>query len=328
MIAELKPRYIVTTNYDLLIENALYLSGDVTLGIVASTPIKGRYPNSPRTEIFKMHGSFAPARQDGVAVLYPGFNSSHAEEFIVISETDYDECTAELIRSRKRSALPIWHALTNTLLIVGKAVLWEDLSFMWALRQRSEMKSKGTKCGPAWWLVEDSLSLRQYAYPGELGHMPNKKCRFPVQKDPNGAHHYFANVRALQILFEDLLPNTPGENDAIDKRKWDFAYGCLVSAPDIVAIGLTALNTMGCPNTAGKPPGDQSWWGTTPLPREGRQNLSLDGVEQYAGGPALTALSVCAALCASRTDKNDSVRCALVSVIGDDDAGKRNTVIL
>ena len=260
MIAKLKPRYIVTTNYDLLLENKLY---DWRC-YVRHRRNSASFKNS-QTTIIKMHGSFAPDKTINVAALYPGFDCANADKSIVISETDYDKCNSELIREKKKSQ-PLWKALTKTLLIVGKSVLWEDLSFMWALRQLAEMMSKGTECGPAWWLVENSISDDQELTIRNLDIVP-VQMQFPVQKASNGAHHYFANVKAFEILFGRLLEKTTLEQDAaIDQNKRKSAYNRLVRPPDVVAIGLTALNTMGCPDTRERPAARKYWFGRTPLP--------------------------------------------------------------
>src|SRR6266849_5289457 len=235
LIAELKPRYIVTTNYDSLLEEALPM---------CSCYVRARRVSHGRAtpEIIKMHGSFAPGRRTDVARLYPGFSRSDANKSIVISETDYDKCTGELIR-KGRNNTPLWRALTRTLLIIGKGVLWEDLSFMWALRQRAQMKIAGKKCGPAWWLVDSSISGDRLLTLQNLDIVPIQ-MGFPVQKDPNGAHHYFANVEAFRRLFGTRLKKALEHNATIDKKKWDTTRRRLVKAPNVVAIGLTALNTV------------------------------------------------------------------------------------
>jgi len=309
MLVHLAPGNIITTNYDLLLESAF--SGQ-QLSCYARDNWTSMLENEleSATHIFKMHGTSSPQ------LAYP-FQCLPVEEqeaclkSIVIAEEDYDACTQELVSTfEKFKDRLFWGALGKTILIVGKGVYWEDLSFMYALRKRLDLHHD-TK---AYWLHSnfsdvDRLTLQNMSiHPIQMS--------MPQVYDNDGGYHFFANFEALKRLFCDSLGHfeLPAHLKKIRSQK--------ISAPRVVAVGLAAYNTSGFPKVdPTRASDDKSWYGQLGLPREGRLNLEFAGPEQYPGGSALTAITTCANLQQAAFPNSGRRDCAMVSIIGKDGPG-------
>jgi sugar/nucleoside kinase (ribokinase family) len=298
-LAAANPSAIITTNYDHLLERALDQAGASWHCYVRDGWWKEGSKGSS-VALFKMHGSFAPP--PGWEDRY-SFPTSPPDAYgsIVLAEGDYDACTLELMRDKEASmkASPFWDALRQTILIVGKGVTWEDLSFMYALRRRRTLVPS---MGEAYWLLP-SLSAVEAVTLENLGIHP---IVINMPRQPAPGNFYFGLARAVDALFPHLQARE--FDGALMRDKED-----LVGPPRIVAIGLCAHNTAGHVRIDDQD--DQ-------LPVPGRKNHQFVKAEEYAGGAALTAIGVAAALVkslnAGTVQAESPTRCALVSAVGRD----------
>jgi len=287
MIAKLNAPYIITTNYDLLIENALP-RGKWSCYVRDSW--KYSRGQDVGTVVFKMHGTL-PFTSGS----YIDMTRDRALDTVVISEDDYDECADDL-SFRKKGIF--WEALESTLLILGKAVSWEDLSFMRALRERSIRSKK-----PAYWLLPaplsptDELILKNLEITPILMELPTKG----LNRDSLDDIYFFAYRETLQRIFQ--LRWVPRLGKKLEEHR-----AKLTTHPRVVAIGLAGQDSVG-----------RSGQKRSEFPLAGRRNVGLENFDVYAGGSALTAVTICKALDGAKSE----IRCALVSTVGDDAAGQR-----
>ncbi len=308
-LSALNPTCWITTNYDTLIERQL---AKIRASWGCMVGLAGSDTACPETAVFKIHGSFIPDCSLGTcwAGLKPGSSS------IVISESDYDQrlyqlmCAANAEASQPLAsgnsawASLFWEALCkNTVLVVGKGLYWEDLSFNYVLKVRERrLRALGEKpASTAFWLEPDlppsaCTVLQNMGITPAVAGLPNKR---------EDIHYYYAGLASLREL---VLPGVPsGGSDRDDAPFVAVKAELSARRPVVLAAGLSAYNVAGVLDNRAA---DKSWQ----LPLPGRRNLSFlpDRVEEYAGGAALTAIAVFSALAKRNTP------CAIVSNIGDD----------
>ncbi|MFC1968537.1 SIR2 family protein [Chloroflexota bacterium] len=129
LLVDLAPSGIVTTNYDLQIERAFEEQNNPWCALVRNVQDE---PEGQFTPILKMHGTLEPddqCRNKYSYAISPSWDDD-PERSVVISETDYDECLYELMRTPES---PLLRVLGQPCLIIGKSVPWQDLSFLYAL---------------------------------------------------------------------------------------------------------------------------------------------------------------------------------------------------
>jgi len=310
-LRQLRPACWITSNYDTLIERELD-TANVAWG--AMVGLNESAVACPEVPVFKIHGSFPP---DQTLRLHPWAGEPCGPDSIVISEADYDRRLFELMRhadilARPASEAPadgwierFWHALlNNTVVVVGKGLFWEDLSFNFILKVRDRrLRAKGEKPEKTAFWLEPSLSLTSQLLMRNMGLTPAVP-RLP--KKPRDEHFYYAGFVGLRELVSGAaevgLPDDPLE---LVRRRLD------ARRPLLVAAGLSAYNVAGVLRDD-----DPSLRRQLPLP--GRRNVPFieNNVEKYAGGAALTAAAVFSALAKSL------LPCAILSNVGDDHYAK------
>ncbi|MFN3317992.1 MAG: SIR2 family protein [Allorhizobium sp.] len=285
VIVELARHDIVTTNYDFQIERALHnSSADSWMALVRTDT---DYEESGRvTWVHKMHGSFAPAQHLRDKYRFPG--AQPAEASIVITERDYDECFRDLSSSRVNYGLLA--ALKRPCLILGKSVLQQDISFVYALRaSRSEGKARYV-------LLADPPSEDETIAFDNLGIKP---LVLNMPRNRGGGHYYYAYLSALGRLFGGAIERIFREE--IESNTANFAD--LALGPAVVAVGLAAKNVTGLAR----------YNDSSVVLTAGRRNLAFLDSEEHLGGAALTALLVLSSLGKA---SGSSVGRSLVSSIG------------
>ncbi|MFC2016158.1 SIR2 family protein [Chloroflexota bacterium] len=292
LLIDLAPSRIVTTNYDLQIERAFEEQNKPWCA-----PVRNVQDELPEqlTVIFKMHGTLEPDEKcrDKYRYMNPTWSAS-PERSVVISETDYDNCLYELMDTSKNTPKsPLFNALRQTCLIIGKSMTGQDLSFLYALREIYDART----ANPSYILCtsltkEENLNLHNLKIEPLLINMPS---------NPKSGHYYIGAAKALIKLFPEM-------QEAYQDEIENFAHEYdLLRAPHFVALGLSAHNTTGQIKYAGA--GGESKQQNL-LPKEGRRNLMFEA-EEHAGGSALTALGVFSAL-----DYKNIYSKSLISVTG------------
>lgn len=292
LLIDLAPSHIVTTNYDLQIERAFEEKNKPWCALVGN--VQDELPEQLST-IFKMHGTLEPDEKcrDKYRYMNPTWNAS-PERSVVISETDYDNCLYELMGTSKNvQKSPLFNALRETCLIIGKSMTWQDLSFLYALRETYDART----ANPSYILCtsltkEENLNLHNLKIEPLLINMPS---------NPKSGHYYVGVVKALIKLFPEIQE---AYQDEIENFVYEYD---LLRAPHFVAVGLSAHNTTGHMKYAGA--GGESKQQNS-LPKEGRRNLRFEA-EEHAGGSALTTLGIFSAL-----DYRNIYSKSLISVTG------------
>jgi sugar/nucleoside kinase (ribokinase family) len=301
MIAEVKPRDIVTTNYDLLIEKCLQDAGLQWRASIRNAAVE------PRKEgeilLHKMHGTVDPPGSFGKNN-YVFRNSSHrgGSDSIVIAEEDYDECLTELKASDNSS--PVLAALSHTCLVIGKSFYPEDLSFMYAFRAVRGLRGRAK---PAYALCTgashaEKLYLQNYGITA---------LEIPMPTNAHPGHYYYAMIKAL----EKLLGKRCGEAHRLESGVLDIDK--LVRRPVVLAVGLASMNVAGRTGYRGSVGANRGSGALAQeirynLPNPGRRNMRYEA-ESYVGGSAMTPLMVLTAL-----DKEERYQNSMVTAVGRD----------
>lgn len=297
MIAVLAPHFIVTTNYDLQIERVLEKRGLDWQALVRETSM----PENVRKRailVIKMHGSLNPDHD-----LASNYFSSHPKwketprDSIVIAESDYYECMHGLRNSAMESPRKnlLFDALEKVTLVVGKSVPWQDLSFLYALKETS----KARNYAPAYLLApslsqEEELNLYIRGVTPLVMNMPSTL---------KGECFYVGLIMSLAHLCMD-----PGNR--FEKEVLEFAKdNGLLRRPTFIALGLASHNTTGRPLYTRSIARSSHQY---KLPKPGRRNLVYDAYD-HPGGSALVACAVFSSL-----DWEGSYPRSLISVIGND----------
>ena len=313
LILQLNPDAIITTNYDHLIERSLDGLTDRSWRCFVRDSWRSVVADRDENTInlYKMHGTLPVSTSAGSDKKYrfkeePGNKNEEerAYDSIVISEHDYDQCNQEIhFDGSDIDSNPMIKDLTNSLLIFGKGIYWEDLSFMKLLRERRRLLRRlGVHEGiKDYWFVHslsdnDALTLETLEITPVLVPLPN---------NANDGHYFFALYKVLEFIQGGVCVAS-GKNVKLNSELQHKLTKAL-SKPHFVAIGLSAFNTA----VALRSDKDQKQPNLLPVP--GRKNHGLDPAEEYPGGSALTAISIFSSLASDlHYDK------ALVSVVGDD----------
>lgn len=328
----LKPSSVITTNYDYLIEKTLLHSSDTPdwCCYVGDAWKNDHKKNNAALTLFKMHGTFEfdnYMKDFKDKYILPEDEKIKSEsDTVVISEQDYDKCLNNLYETKteteEESTYPFWSALQKTILIIGKGPVWEDLSFMYTLRERARQRRKVKIKNNAYWLLnsiskQDKITLKNLDIIPIVTNMPKKK---------EDGHYYFSTAKALSALFEDNEKKRFDSKFSDDKADLYDRWVQLTKAPSFVAIGLSAHNTTGKVLSISKTEENKEKEDNNVyiIPKQGRRNMSFHEAEEYAGGSALTAIGVFSSLILSKKIKPHEYHTnrAIISVIGGDFYGK------
>ncbi|CAG0988352.1 hypothetical protein ANRL3_02596 [Anaerolineae bacterium] len=295
MLAEIAPSTIVTTNYDLQIERVFEEHHKPWRVIIRNGGERRINDVFNGTRIFKMHGTLEPDEGQSEKYIYTsGSWERRPDGSVVISESDYDECLAELKTS---SAEYFLEYLRRPCLIIGKGLVWQDLSFLYALRATRHER-------PWSYWITPSLSDEEAL---NLGNLKIKPILLNMPAMPQDGHYYASLAKALACILPDLPHFYLKEIDNFI-QEYD-----LIRAPSFVALGLAAYNTVGRVHHASGTEGESILY---TLPKQGRRNFRIDA-EESPGGSALTALGTF-----SHLDQQREYHPSLISVIGKEDIYK------
>lgn len=294
MIVDIGVRHVVTTNYDLQIERAYSEKGKDWRATVRNAQFAGEDSYSG-VLIHKLHGSIQPDA-DTVAN-YTRVDATNAPwaNTIVISEKDYDACLQELMDANDQErAGTVLDALKRPLLIIGKAIEWEDLSFLYSLRA-----TRGER--PFAYCISMSPSTAEELNLLNLG----IEClNIEMPADARDLHYYAAICRGLVDLFGGRMRKYRDYRAEVNRFISQYR---LTDAPRFVAVGLVSHNIVGSVSQqTGATAGSQ-------LPEPGSRTFAYDA-EESPGGRALTAAATVAAL-----DNADDYPVSLIGVVGRND---------
>jgi hypothetical protein len=190
---------VVTTNYDFQLERAFQHFAPSRWAVYVRHG-QGRDENDEgMTWIHKMHGSFRPDPELLRNYHFSeAFRPKQAQDSIVITENDYDDCYREIGKADPDTA-SLLQALGKTCVIIGKSLDAQDISFMYALRKTRIPRRKGGR--RAFMLFNDPLTPADKLNVHNLGIDP-LVINLPRSRD--SGHYYFGLVAALARLFPRL----------------------------------------------------------------------------------------------------------------------------
>jgi len=271
MLVDLRPKAVVTTNYDFQVERAFSRHSAPWLATVRHSQFAD---TGEVTRIHKMHGSFAPANEVSANYLFP-LEWEDANRSVVITEDDYDECYQQLGTMDCNDA-SLLGALTGVCLIVGKSLDPQDISYMFALRRSRPRRPRAFMLFDRLPSTSDRVGLHNLNITPLVLNLPRA-----LPRSGRSGYYYFGVAAALAQLFPDLARH-------FESAKSDPCadFEALVRGPQLLAIGLASRNLTGITRYAGK----------NRVPGPGRRNLAYQDVEEHIGGAALTPLLIFSAL--------------------------------
>jgi len=321
LLCNLGPNHVITTNYDNNIESSLRNSEMKFEKIVYSAVDRKLKPdchtsseNSAEIDLklHKVHGSFYDESDKNNKNIIKNYDS------IVISESDYDSRLSALaneeLHLNKNSSLK--EAIqAKDMIIFGKGVIWEDLSFMHILRKREKFINN-ERCSDdykTYWIL-NSFNLSDAYLMRSLKIHPIY-LNLPI--NPDNSHYYFANFHLIDELSSELIvDNIKNTNNEFKKH-----YKKSKKRATFLAYGLSSMNSVGRVENGKNTISDNKKI-VNRLIKPGRNNVGFEIIEDYPGGSCLTAATTYSLLNGALSEEKDELSATLISACGDDDYGR------